>query len=76
MSCARWAELGVCKSPNYTLGQKMAYCRRSCKLCSTKSDDDDIGSDEDAGAGSDKNSLQTIIDALKDIKQQLDAKDA
>lgn len=74
LSCARWAELGVCRSSRYTLGQKKAYCRRTCNLCDTRTIDDENneGQNDD---NSSKDPLETVIDALKKLKDQLDQQD-
>ncbi|KAI6218502.1 hypothetical protein M3Y99_01704200 [Aphelenchoides fujianensis] len=37
-SCRRWARLGACESRRFTHLQKKTYCRRSCRLCKTKSE--------------------------------------
>jgi hypothetical protein len=80
LSCARWAELGVCESDRYTQGQKEAYCRRSCKLCKRntgggKPDTPNNGGGDNNPADDNKPNktpLEIIVDALKDLKKQSD----
>jgi len=79
LSCPRWAELGACSSPNYTLGQKKAYCRKTCNLCDTSTDqgDDDQQNDDNNSNGTDNQNdpLQTLVDALRGLKNQYDQND-